>query len=54
MVELLLPKNSKVVKGDHYTEKGSKKSLKTFLIYRYDPDKSEQPRIDRYLSLIHI
>ena len=34
--------------GDHYTEKGSKKSLKTFLIYRYDPDKSEQPRIDRY------
>ena len=48
MVELLLPKNSKVVKGDNYTEKGSKKSLKTFLIYRYDPDKSEQPRIDRY------
>ena len=48
MVELLLPKNSKVVKGYHYTEKGSKKSLKTFLIYRYDPDKSEQPRIDRY------
>ena len=34
MVELLLPKNSKVVKGDHYTEKGSKKSLKTFLIYK--------------------
>ena len=48
MVELLLPKNSKVVKGDHYSEKGSKMSLKTFLIYRYDPDKSEQPRIDRY------
>ena len=48
MVELLLPKNSKVVKGDYYTEKGPKKSLKTFLIYRYDPDKSEQPRIDRY------
>ena len=48
MVELLLPKDSKVVKGDHYIEEGSKKSLKTFLIYRYDPDKSEQPRIDRY------
>ena len=48
MVELLLPKNSKVVKGNHYIENGSKKSLKTFLIYRYDPDKSEQPRIDRY------
>ena len=48
MVELLLPKDSKVVKGDHYIEEGSKKSFKTFLIYRYDPDKSEQPRIDRY------
>ena len=48
MVELLLPKNSKVVKGKHYSEKESKKNLKTFLIYRYDPDKSEQPRIDRY------
>ena len=48
MVELLLPKNSKVVKGGHYSEKGSNKNLKTFLIYRYDPDKSEQPRIDRY------
>ena len=48
MVELLLPKNSKVVKGEHYSEKGYKKNLKTFLIYRYDPDKSEQPRIDRY------
>jgi len=30
MVELLLPKNSKVVKGDHYTEKGSKKKFKNF------------------------
>ena len=37
-----------MVKGEHYSENGSKKNLKTFLIYRYDPDKSEQPRIDRY------
>ena len=29
MVELLLPKNSKVVKGEHYSEKGSKKNLKS-------------------------
>ena len=48
MVELLLPKNSKVVKGKHYYEKGSKKNIRTFLIYRYDPDNTEQPRIDRY------
>ena len=48
MVELLLPKNSKIVEGKHYTEKGPKDKVKTFLIYRFDPDKSEQPRVDKY------
>ena len=48
MVELLLPKNSKIIEGQHYREKGPKENVKTFLIYRYDPDKSEQPRVDKY------
>ena len=48
MVELLLPKNSKIVEGKHYTEKGPKDKVKTFLIYRFDPDKREQPRVDKY------
>jgi succinate dehydrogenase / fumarate reductase iron-sulfur subunit len=48
MVELLLPKNSKIVEGKYYSEKGSKDNVKTFLIYRYDPDKNEQPRVDKY------
>ena len=48
MVELLLPKNSKIVEGKHYTEKGPKDKVKTFLIYRFDPDNSEQPRVDKY------
>ena len=48
MVELLLPKNSKIVEGKHYTEIGPKDKVKTFLIYRFDPDKSEQPRVDKY------
>ena len=48
MVELLLPKNSKIVKGKHYTEKGPKDKVKTFLIYRFDPDNNEQPRVDKY------
>ena len=30
MVELLLPKNSKIVEGKHYTEKGPKDKVKTF------------------------
>ena len=48
MVELLLPKNSKIVEGKHYTEKGPKDKVKTFLIYRFDPDNNEQPRVDKY------
>ena len=48
MVELFLPKHSKIVEGKHYTEKGPKDKVKTFLIYRFDPDKSEQPRVDKY------
>jgi succinate dehydrogenase / fumarate reductase iron-sulfur subunit len=48
MVELVLPKNSRVVEGKHYKQKGSKKNQKTFLIYRYDPDNNDQPRIDKY------
>ena len=40
-------KNSKIRKGRaHPAEEG--KRLKTFKVYRYDPDKGENPRYDRY------
>ena len=48
MVELLLPKNSRIVEGKYFKNKGSNKDVKTFLIYRFDPEKNEQPRIDKY------
>ena len=48
MVELLLPKNSRVVKGKKYKAEASNKKVKTFAIYRYDPDSNDQPRIDSY------
>ena len=48
MVELLLPKNSRVVKGKKYKSEISNKKVKTFAIYRYDPDSNNQPRIDSY------
>ena len=48
MVEFLLPKNSKVKKGNHFKSKGEVKRNKNFLIYRYDPDTKENPRIDSY------
>ena len=47
MVELLLPKNSRVVKGKHHKVNSSKKT-RTFSIYRFDPEENGQPRIDKY------
>ena len=47
MAEFTLPKNSKITKGrDWKPEEG--KRLKTFKIYRYDPDSGANPRYDRY------
>lgn len=49
MVEMKLPKNSKIVKGKTYSisEKGT--HMKRFKIYRWDPDYPDQnPRMDVY------
>ena len=48
MVELLLPKNSRVVKGKKYKAEIESINNKKFAIYRYDPDNNDQPRIDTY------
>src|SRR5512146_3051199 len=47
MTEFTLPKNSKIVKGRQYKAEEGKR-LKTFKIYRYDPDGGANPRWDRY------
>jgi succinate dehydrogenase / fumarate reductase, iron-sulfur subunit len=47
LAEFLLPKNSRIKKGrDHPPEAG--KRLRTFRVYRYDPDSGANPRWDRY------
>ena len=47
MAEFRLPKNSRVTKGKtHPAEQGTR--LKTFKIYRYDPDTGRNPRVDTY------
>jgi len=47
LAEFRLPKNSRIAKGrTHPPEEG--KRLKTFKIYRYDPDSGANPRFDRY------
>ena len=47
MAEFFLPRNSTVKKGrEHQPEQGTR--LKTFKIYRYDPDTGANPRFEKY------
>ncbi|TPG13275.1 succinate dehydrogenase iron-sulfur subunit [Sphingomonas koreensis] len=49
MAEFSLPKNSKITgKGKVHKAEGDKKRIKTFKIYRYDPDTAENPRYDTF------
>ena len=47
MAEFRLPKNSRITKGRTFPAEEGKR-LKTFKIYRYDPDAGHNPRIDSY------
>jgi succinate dehydrogenase / fumarate reductase iron-sulfur subunit len=48
MVELTLPKNSKVGKGRHYPAPGGATNVKTFKVYRWDPEGEGNPAWDTY------
>ena len=48
MVELALPKNSRITAGKTWPKPAGAKALKEFRIYRWDPDVGENPRIDTY------
>ena len=48
MAEFTLPANSKPKIGNTHPAPQGAKRTKTFKIYRYDPDKGENPRIDSY------
>ena len=48
MVQLTLPKNSRVTKGRHHPAPAGAKTVKTFKVYRYDPEGNENPRWDTY------
>ncbi|HET6940556.1 MAG TPA: succinate dehydrogenase iron-sulfur subunit [Sphingomicrobium sp.] len=47
MAEFRLPKNSRITKGRTFPAEDGKR-LRTFRIYRYDPDTDHNPRIDSY------
>ena len=48
MVEFTLPKNSKVTTGQTWPIPEAAKNVKLFKIYRFDPDQSLNPKIDKY------
>ena len=49
MVELALPKNSKIGKGKKWPAAEGAKRTKTFKIYRYSPDDGANPTWDTYV-----
>ncbi len=48
MAELRLPPNSRISKGKVYRAQESVESPKKIMVYRYNPDSEENPRIDRF------
>ena len=48
MAKFSLPKNSKVKQGKHFPAPAGATNVRTFKVYRYDPDSGENPRTDTY------
>jgi succinate dehydrogenase / fumarate reductase iron-sulfur subunit len=48
MVELTLPKNSRVVEGKTWPKPEGATNVEELRVYRYDPDSDANPRIDTY------
>jgi succinate dehydrogenase / fumarate reductase, iron-sulfur subunit len=48
MAELTLPQNSKLVAGKTHAAPAAAKKPKTFKIYRWSPDDTQNPRVDTY------
>ncbi len=48
MAQFRLPKNSRIGKGKHFAAPEGASHIKTFRVYRFDPESGENPRIDSY------
>ena len=48
MVQLSLPKNSKIINGKIYKSQGKPSNKKLFKIYRFDPESGNLPSTDTY------
>ena len=48
MVELALPKNSRMTVGKTWPKPEGATNVRAFKIYRWNPDTGENPRVDTY------
>ena len=48
MVEITLPKNSKIAKGKQWPAPAGAKQASEFKVYRYNPDAKANPIVDAY------
>ena len=48
MVQFNLPENSKILKGKYYKDKSGSNNLRKINVYRWDPSKNENPRVDTF------
>jgi succinate dehydrogenase / fumarate reductase iron-sulfur subunit len=48
MVEFALPANSKIGKGQHHAAPQGAARVRTFKVYRWNPDDEANPRVDTY------
>jgi len=48
MAEFRLPPNSRITKGKVFKAPEGASNVRSFVVYRYDPDSGENPRLDTY------
>ena len=48
MVQLTLPKNSKITRGKHFQAPDGATNVRSFAVYRWSPDDGDNPRVDTY------
>ena len=48
MAQFRLPPNSRIRKGRHFPAPEGAGNVRRFVVYRYDPDSGENPRLDTY------
>ena len=48
MAEFKLPSNSRIKKGKHFPVNNNAENVKRFVVYRYDPDLPDNPRMDTF------